>query len=657
MRASHSHSREGLSLVEVLVAITILLVGVYAVARGFPQLLQTIESNKVRTERTRDARSILDAWVNRSPGLPFALTYDPDNDPDADPTTPPEPVDPTTGPERDRLNARDDMYRVVRETFALPRYVGPTRRVCVHVLELGPAYCEPLAAPPPPSPPPDYRVRPDVYELVPLRRADTSAGYRLSADEFDVARSGAIRLSPFVAAAVSAAGKLDPVDPTYSVDELLADYTWIDQNGTLHFASDVRLRIDVSGAPAPPVVNLVPINPITIDPNGYQLNQVRRDSVRLWWKNRFFLAGEVDPAAPAWSDPASVGRNGYQVDNVLVAVGESVCFTLAFNPQDATRDVFGRETGERILCADYYVATEVPAADDREERPPSLLRQVVTMAEDHQVPLEPNGTDDAGTPIYRVKLRAKFLDTTGPLPFAQAPGERVNILAIDLHDGLTYSDNVVLLPTQALATTIDLARIGEVFFYDTAPAVDPTSEHHGHKLRFYYRGEEEPTQRLQKAAATFVEGPTDADGDGFADYPDEVYREYTPDPDWDPTSGLPRDLSKLSFPRSCIGQAVKVDYVWADPDAPAMGPQRTTGELHLIAGDMAAPQNAVTVRLRRNPGANAPGTADGTVGNDFTVQTVIAVRGVSAKSVAWWRSPNGRLRHTEVSTYLTSPLG
>jgi hypothetical protein len=401
---------------------------------------------------------------------------------------------------------------------------------------------------------------------------------------------------------------------------------------------------------------LVPINPVSIDANGYQLNQVRPDTVRLAWKNHFLLAGEVDPQAPAWSDPGAVPRNYCQVDNVFAAIGVPMCLTLAFNPQDATRDVFGQPTKERVLRVDYYVAREDPVAEDREERPTGMLRQMVVMTEDHQVPLEPNATDESGTPVYRVKLRAKFLDTAGPMPFAQSGADRANVIAVDLYDGMMYSDNVALLPTQALSTTGDLARIGEVFFYDTAPVIDPLSEHRGHKLRLYYRGEEEPTQRVQKAAGTFVEGPTDADGDGAPDFPDEAYRQYIPDPGWDPTSGQPRDLSRLRFPRSCIGQAVEVDYLWEDPDAPTATPKRTNGELHLIAGDMADPQSAVTVRLRHNPGTTAVATPDGTPGDNGTVRAIIALRGVSVKAIAWWRSPNGSLRHTEVSTYLTSPM-
>ncbi len=737
MRAGQRHSRDGLSLVEVLVAITILLVGVYAVASGFPRLLQTIDNNKVRTERTRDARAILDGWVDRASGLPFAITYDPD--PDYDPTTPAEPVDPTTPPDLDQLNARDDLYRVVGETFTLPRYIGatpagggPRDRACVHVLAVGPAHYEPLPAPPPPPPPPDPRLRPDVYELVPLRRADVSAGYRLRADEFDVVgfdrgpdgipgtaddRTGLITLSNFVRRRATANADPGPDEtpgtgdePGFSLDELLADYTWIDIDpgpdgnpgtaddgpGNVHFASDVRLRIDLSGLG--PMAQLVAINPATIDPaRSYYLQQevfqILPETVRLFWKNRFFLAGEVDPVDPAWSssDPTILPLNHYQVDNVLVAAGTGMCFTLAFGPREAARDVFGQPTRERVLRVDYYLAREIPQADDREERPTTQPRQLVIMTEDHQVSLEPNGTDDMGNQIHRVKLRTKFLDTAGPMPFAQAPAQRADIIAVDLHDGLTYSDNVALLPTQAVSTTGDLARIGEVFFYPSAPVIDPTGEHRGHKLRFYYRGEEQPTQRLQKPPATFIEGPIDAYGadpsgiimanippDGVPDFPDEAlgpdpgpdgilgtaddiiqygYRQYRPDPNWNPASGDPLDLSKIGFPRSCIGQAVEIDYLWEDPDAPTPGLKRTNGELHLIAGDMGASQNAVPIRLRHNPGTDPAAIPDGTPGNSFTVRAIIAVRGVSVKSIAWWRTSDGKLRRVEVSTYLTKPMG
>lgn len=127
--------RRGLSLLELLVAMSILLVGIYAIVRGFPSLFGNIEGERVRTEMARLAEHHLERLKAEPERLPEAITgHDPADglviNPDSWPDDDAQPSPPG--------NARDDLTWVLGETFRVPG-PRPAEMVSVYPLNLGAA--------------------------------------------------------------------------------------------------------------------------------------------------------------------------------------------------------------------------------------------------------------------------------------------------------------------------------------------------------------------------------------------------------------------------------------------------------------------------------------------------------------------------------------
>ncbi len=117
----------GITLVEVLVAMVILLVGIWTVAVSFPKLLGVVATQEKRTEMARQAERTLTQLTRYPDDLPLAIRGDTFNLGPAgaaaiDATSQPE--DPTiTDFAITRPNARDDIIEVIGERFTVP---GPT---------------------------------------------------------------------------------------------------------------------------------------------------------------------------------------------------------------------------------------------------------------------------------------------------------------------------------------------------------------------------------------------------------------------------------------------------------------------------------------------------------------------------------------------------
>ena len=69
-------ARGAMTLIEVLVAMSLLLVGIWGVARGFPSLLRVARDEARRTEMSRLAQGLSQQLAADPAGLP-ALVYGP----------------------------------------------------------------------------------------------------------------------------------------------------------------------------------------------------------------------------------------------------------------------------------------------------------------------------------------------------------------------------------------------------------------------------------------------------------------------------------------------------------------------------------------------------------------------------------------------------
>jgi len=238
------HGRGGMTLLELLVAMSILLVGIYAVARGFPSLFGNLEEEKTRTEMVRLAEARLERLKSDPHRLPEAIAghapadmsvIRPDEWPDED-------VDPYPG------NPRDDYTWVLGETFEVPG-LQPGQGVAVYPLNLGPAIVQD------PTSVGEYF---QVFKLLRLRRPDLSqadwemAGRPLADDQFFLDSNG------FLFADVQYA-------------RCRVDYCWVDDTGRAHWVSDevadnvmasaVALPVraaELTAGPGPVFANVIP---------------------------------------------------------------------------------------------------------------------------------------------------------------------------------------------------------------------------------------------------------------------------------------------------------------------------------------------------------------------------------------------------------------
>src|SRR5690554_3504973 len=118
--------RGGLTLTELLVAMSILLVGIYAVATGFPALFGTLESDRIRSEMARQAEARLETFKTASFRIPDAIAGHDALDGTVIPPDvyPDESMDPIPG------NPRDDLTWVLGEGLQVPMArVGDTYAV------------------------------------------------------------------------------------------------------------------------------------------------------------------------------------------------------------------------------------------------------------------------------------------------------------------------------------------------------------------------------------------------------------------------------------------------------------------------------------------------------------------------------------------------
>ncbi len=226
LTGTRRHERGGLTLIELLVAMSILLVGIYAVARGFPSLFGNLDEEKQRTAMVRLAEEQMERLKAEPQLIPEAIAgHDPVSaaviNPDA---WPDESVDPTTG------NPRDDLTWVLGETFKVPAAQAGAA-YAAHTLNLGPATVQD------PTSVADYF---QVFRLERLHRPDLTetewvmAGRPLEDDQFFLDSAGYL---------------FAPMQyPTARVD-----YCWVDDTGTPHWVYDEVVTNALAAVTAVPV--------------------------------------------------------------------------------------------------------------------------------------------------------------------------------------------------------------------------------------------------------------------------------------------------------------------------------------------------------------------------------------------------------------------
>ena len=200
--------RSGLTLVELLVAMSILLIGIYAVASGFPALFGLVESERIRTEMSRSVEERLEQIKVAPYQLPEAVAghgpegqlFLPDIYPEAVPGE----------PDVLQANPRDDLTWVLGEIFEAPG-AQPGTAVGVYAFKMGPARIADTSIPG------DYL---QVYELTRLERLDEAPpGGNVPGGYFFLSPDGFLYAPEDYAAAH-------------------VDYAWADVDGVLHWVSD-----------------------------------------------------------------------------------------------------------------------------------------------------------------------------------------------------------------------------------------------------------------------------------------------------------------------------------------------------------------------------------------------------------------------------------
>lgn len=188
-----------MTLTELLVAMSILLVGIYAVAAGFPSLFGNLESERIRTEMARRVEARLENLKAAPLHIPEAITgHDPLDGTVIPPELyPDESMDPIPG------NPRDDLIWVMGESFDVP-VAEPGETFSVYPLNLGPATVED------PGAVGDYL---QVARLVTLQRTDE--GMPLGNDQFYLDEQGYLHAPP-------------------AFEMAQVDYVWVDADGVQH---------------------------------------------------------------------------------------------------------------------------------------------------------------------------------------------------------------------------------------------------------------------------------------------------------------------------------------------------------------------------------------------------------------------------------------
>ena len=545
-------TRCGVSMPELLVAMLVLLVGIWVVAAKFPKLAEIMRGERLRDQMARMAEQRLENAKDGAEWLPSMIAaYDPARFAAGVRYG----IDESLSPVYDALNEPDwdDQARPANVVENMLTVVGETFRV---------------PAPEPGAPVPDVpyflKLGPAaqlwwVYQPIPLTRDDRLDPTQVVTPypgTFYARDDGTLRLvlpdldpqgNPFTPALSSGT--------TGTVVEVT--YAWVDASGQEHWMHGEQAAATPDAAPDGPWTTAV-LSGIAAG------GGIVPDSVTCTYRSPYDVANYTGGPVPVTSPPT-------------VALDATYGHALWFN---------AGEQG-KTLCVDYrlrpYLDPGDPADPDNDRRIP-LIREV------HRVPDEPA---DATVGTYEVTLDHRFIEDQVPLfqtdlagaPLA-APYDQIHVIAFDTETGSLYTaaDGTLTVDYLAEGQPVSGWENGRISFPSGSPAA-------GRELLFYYRTLNEETVQLQRAPASFAEDIwTGQSPPALMEYW-AIGRWYYPSRDgstYDATSPT------LLLPDCCLSQTVRVEYV---------GRAGRTVELHTLGT-----QSPATVTVD-DPVPGSPATA------------------------------------------------
>lgn len=620
-----------MTLLELLVAMVVLLVGIWTIAAGFPTLLASIKEEGQTTEMARFAERNMQRMISEEGSLPSAITGGPTISPYAEPD---DLSNPGRGP-----NAVESILDVIGESFRIPgaQAAGSVRQDFSHyVLKQGPALWEDT----------NGAQTTSVYVLVPLtqQRLDPRVtGNPLLENSYYVdTETGEIIVPREV---TTSQGADETVwDMVNSSAELLVNYAWAEQGGAVnrppvHYVQAER-AVDAT----------VSANSMTFIVRAAKLTSGDHIFDRL-------IAGKTKVQALLYfqREPFGVAvpqQRGHYVQENNYGV------MLKFHPEDAGLNAY----------VDYRLRTQW----DTNAVANGQNRRKLMMIEDHVINSESTRTNAAGDPFTDINLVADNINTEWPT-FAYQPRQGGNhelltdvgldtthVLAVDLTTGEMYTDwlNLQLVNTDLTPALEEGYKQGIVCL-----PIGPGYDYVGHTMRFYYSTFDHHNVQMQKPPRTYVDLPTatayTAEFTSPAAEPGnlvqvdyrtyQVVREATSITDMDriilqfralidsdDNPGTPPELVEAV---NSQGFQISVDYVWYDP---ADEPHYVYGEMHSV------PQGSSRIVLD-NLSFHRSDT--------YISAEIMAVRGVSSRSVVWWQSRTGRQEQMALDSYtLRNPL-
>ena len=620
-------TRRGLTLVELLIAMVVLLVGVYTVASGFPRMLFAIRGEGDRTGMTRLAEQAMTRLSDNQYGLPDAIT----GGGSLDPRSVPEDL---TAP-HESLNAFEDIGEVRGETFRVPAPGAASGMgYGYYALAQGPADCIDWVA--------GY---PYVYMLVPLAERDddprAADAVPRQSNWFYVDRdSGEIVAPQVVTTTDGPQARRWGTGGLPGVSKIVVDYAWTypvsgdSEPVVRHVQSETPSDLDSATYAGQLVATVHPAN------LGGGIN-ILPGQTRAWARVDF--TPEPDHTLMT---PASAGT--FVLDRKYGA-------TLCFHPAD---------TG-LTLKVDYQLRTYMTAEDlDAQTAGETVYpRRLPLMVEDAVIERQVGRTDTAGVDHTLIRLAVKGLDDAPVfdryLDPAIAGAPAVHVLAVDLQTGETHVDD---------GTGGDPITLGEHDNFDpvlngyldgtvAVPIADSLGDksYLSHTWRFYYRTLNRHAVQTQKAPRYYVDSETARaylaaylpSGEDEATSLAEVdYRTYQLTHVAAPNDAN-RRLGVLEFGQwlsgetwstaeSSAGETVAVSYAYVRVPQER---EYVWGELHTV------PVGGREVTLNHATLAGHP-------------LEVLAVNGVSARAKAYWLNRAGRQLVLDVETlFLAHALG
>lgn len=606
-----------MTLMEILIAMLVLLVGIYTVARGFPLMLQSIRGEGDKTIMARLAEEAMARLSDNQNGLPEAITGGPDvssysfsKDLVAARTTENADAGITTYP-----NAQEDVIEVRGETFRVPApYQSPgagyTTAPGWYALSQGPA---------------QYNSGfPHVYMMVPLteRLDDPRGGLQVGGNWFYVDKEdGTVVLPKTVQTTGNAAH-------TWTASDVIVDYAWT-TTGTSGSAAQTHYvqgetPIDVDSSDANYLVCRV--HPAH-NSSGNPATTVRllAGQTRAWAKVVF--GRNVGTAVPASGTFTLEGTYGA---------------TLGFNPADAGL----------TLKVDYQLRT-TQGVDD------AISRRLLLMSEEQTIPTATKRVDGSNVPFTDVRLALKHVDDE-PVFTTDVQGNAlttpVHVLAVDLSTGQTYTElNGFSLLDPNLSPPLEDGYSDGIMTLPLEISGSP-ADYLGHVWRFYYRTLERHNVQVQRAPRSYVDADTAQTylsgyvpaAQALASLAEVNYRTYRLSVTAAPGASDDSQVGVIEF-----GQWLD-DGTWAE----ALNTSGFTVAVNYSYWPTTTSRKVVYGELHTvTPEARTFTLNHATVDDTHSIE-VMAVNGVSARARGWWQTRTGQQKQLDVETvFLANVLG